>query len=195
MINHFPNYGFLIKELSNDEFAPILDSVNKIQKEFKKAIPLNLSLAGHIRHEYQLPECQDHIGNLALCLAKEYFGDLNRKYKIHTPWVNFQKKTEFNPPHQHTGDLSYVIWVKVPYLINQEKAIMSHVNPANNITGHFNFHFLNVIGNLATYPLPVDKTWEKRMIIFPAQLSHSVSPFYTSNEYRISVAGNLEQIQ
>ena len=195
MLHHFPNYGFLIKDLTNEQFTPILDSVNKIQKEFKKAAPLNLALAGHIRHEYQLPDCQEHIGSLAVELANEYSNTSNKKYKVHTPWVNFQKKTEFNPVHQHTGEFSYVIWVKVPYLIDQEKAIMSHVLPSNNITAHFNFHFLNVIGNLATYPLPVDKTWEKRMVIFPAQLSHSVSPFYTSNDYRISVAGNLELIK
>jgi hypothetical protein len=29
------------------------------------------------------------------------------------------------------------------------------------------------------------------MIMFPSSLNHMVSPFYTSDEYRISISGNL----
>jgi hypothetical protein len=29
-------------------------------------------------------------------------------------------------------------------------------------------------------------------VLFPATLQHSVAPFYTSDGYRISVAGNLD---
>jgi hypothetical protein len=40
--------------------------------------------------------------------------------------------------------------------------------------------------------LPVDKTWENVIVLFPAGLTHSVSPFYSSDDYRISVAGNIK---
>jgi hypothetical protein len=39
--------------------------------------------------------------------------------------------------------------------------------------------------------VPVDKTFEGKMLFFPATLSHSVNPFYTSDDYRISIAGNI----
>ena len=39
--------------------------------------------------------------------------------------------------------------------------------------------------------LPVDKTWEGMMLMFPSKLHHSVYPFYTSDEKRISVSGNI----
>ena len=37
----------------------------------------------------------------------------------------------------------------------------------------------------------VDKTYEKKAFIFPAALQHSVYPFYGTDEYRITVSGNL----
>ena len=30
-------------------------------------------------------------------------------------WVNFQKKCEFQPIHNHTGQFSFVIWMDIPY--------------------------------------------------------------------------------
>ena len=39
--------------------------------------------------------------------------------------------------------------------------------------------------------LPIDKNWEGYMIMFPANLQHCVYPFYTSDETRISFAGNI----
>jgi len=39
--------------------------------------------------------------------------------------------------------------------------------------------------------LNVENGWEGRVVMFPAKLLHVVYPFYTSNGYRISIAGNL----
>ena len=41
--------------------------------------------------------------------------------------------------------------------------------------------------------LPIDKAWEGTMILFPSSLNHNVYPFYTSDDYRISISGNLNQ--
>jgi hypothetical protein len=37
----------------------------------------------------------------------------------------------------------------------------------------------------------VDNTWEGKMALFPADLNHIVYPFYTSEDYRISISGNV----
>ena len=37
----------------------------------------------------------------------------------------------------------------------------------------------------------IDKSWEGVMILFPADTAHQVYPFYTSDDYRISISGNL----
>ena len=40
--------------------------------------------------------------------------------------------------------------------------------------------------------IPVDKSFEGKMIMFPASQYHAVYPFYTSDEERITVSGNLK---
>jgi hypothetical protein len=37
-----------------------------------------------------------------------------------------------------------------------------------------------------------DKKYEGKICIFPSYLHHSVFPFYSSDKYRISIAGNLK---
>lgn len=194
-----PNIGYLMAELSDEEFLPIFNEIKSIRTNMQKAKPLNYALLGHIRHEYQLIQSHNHITNLILPLINKFDleqkGKQNTKYKSLIPWVNFQKKTEFNPPHTHKGDYSYVIWINIPYNINDEKNVMPLVPEKNNAVATFNFHYTDILGNITHYSLPVDKTWEKKLIVFSSDLNHSVNPFYTSNEYRISVAGNFEELK
>ena len=44
---------------------------------------------------------------------------------------------------------------------------------------------------METLPLFIDKTWEGTIVMFPSWLNHSVYPFYTSDDYRISISGNI----
>ena len=39
--------------------------------------------------------------------------------------------------------------------------------------------------------LDVDKSKEGYFVIFPSNLNHQVFPFYSSDDYRITVAGNI----
>ena len=55
----------------------------------------------------------------------------------------------------------------------------------------FSFQYSNIFGELQESPQPVDKSFEGRMFLFPSIMSHQVYPFYTSDEYRITVSGNM----
>ena len=50
--------------------------------------------------------------------------------------------------------------------------------------------FIDRSGITQTY-LQVDKSYEGKIIIFPANLTHGVLPFYTSDDYRITISGNV----
>ncbi|BCU96073.1 MAG: hypothetical protein CM15mV11_1480 [Caudoviricetes sp.] len=39
--------------------------------------------------------------------------------------------------------------------------------------------------------IPLDKNYEWKMVLFPSRMYHGVNPFYTSDEYRVSISGNL----
>ena len=106
-------------------------------------------------------------------------------------WVNFQKKHEFNPMHVHDGLYSFVIWHRVPYTMEDEKARLPSIRDADFRAGMFAFFYSEPGGKIFQEAIPVDKKWEGKICLFPASLYHCVYPFYTSDEYRVSISGNL----
>ncbi len=40
--------------------------------------------------------------------------DSKPEYALTALWCNFQRQHEFNPPHDHDGKLSFVIYLSVP---------------------------------------------------------------------------------
>lgn len=108
-------------------------------------------------------------------------------------WIIFQKKYEYNPPHTHFGILSWIIWYDIPYLIEDEKKYgpgKYKTNTKSTDNGNFNFLIPNR-DSIEIIPLPVDKRWNGTLCLFPSNLHHSVNPFYTSDDYRIVISGNI----
>ena len=108
--------------------------------------------------------------------------------KVEDLWVNFQKKYEFNPLHNHAGMFSFVIWMKVPYEWENEKELpWTKGSNAEQTVGNFIF----VAPSFENYIHFMNKNAEGRMVLFPSNLYHMVYPFYTSDEERVSISGNI----
>lgn len=205
-----PNIGVIMAEASPELMSAVGAEVEKIQADFSKAVPNNKTLVGNIVNEYLLFDCRNAIETKVREMAmlhQETYGksynvglgshvteqDKSKKIdlKLGNVWVNFQKKHEFNPIHNHTGMYSFVLWYKVPYYANIEE----HAGPGrksnSNRAGKFEFNYTNILGNITGSVIDVDKNYEGKICLFPALLNHTVYPFFSSNEYRISVAGNL----
>ena len=207
MVNYhtFPNIGYLEVDLTDDELSPIKKEIETIQNDFSKGIKHNSNLAGNLEQEYQLVESTIHLNRVVFTYLREYdrITEFTQRLVMLTddcpmvidrPWVNFQKKHEFNPPHHHSGIASFVIWIKIPYDIKDEINTPLSKNSINPTAGHFSFHYTNALGELNHYQIPADKSMEGKMLVFPAGLTHSVYPFYTSDDYRISVSGNIKYL-
>ena len=165
----------------------------------------NYDLAGAIENEYKITDSLPVIQNFVTSAAINYWTELNSDYKNYEHaigigpegdaglWVNFQKKYEYNPVHKHGGLLSFVIWYQVPYDIESERSLPMHQNYNDSSAGTFMFIFPDPysLGGINSHRILVDKSKEGHMIIFPASLRHVVYPFHTSDDYRISIAGNL----
>lgn len=170
---------------------------------------IHYSLAGHIKHQYSLyldREFEDYIFYLSNKYLEQYPNfvyniyrhnaieeHVNLQLKIYALWVNFMKKYEFNPPHSHSGRLSFVLWYKVPFTTEDEMRYgPSKRIDDNNYTACFQFlHPSNEESGIAFKNLRIDKSYEGKIILFPSYLCHAVYPFYTSDDYRISIAGNV----
>jgi hypothetical protein len=204
MIINLPNIGIYSHKFTNEQLRPIRDEIDEIQTDFDKYSNdlMNDKLSGNIKHEYKLNKSKEHIRNLILPHLVEYNKSSNilNKHKIlskdapvelDTAWINFQRRGEFNPPHNHSGVASFVIYLNIPFLIDDEKKNISSINSNQNVAGQFYFSYTDITSQICVKPYEVDKTWENTMLLFPASMLHGVHPFFSSDEYRISVAGNF----
>lgn len=131
----------------------------------------------------------------------ELLNESNESFYINVlrPWVNFQKAGEYNPIHNHSGNLSYVLWINIPYDLSEQQkhpSVFKSNSDPTKVGPTFSFifpnHLENSFGGIKTYVIPIDKTYEGHIIMFPSHLCHQVTPFLDCDGYRISIAGNIE---
>lgn len=201
-----PNIGVMSTQIPTDMLAYLNSEIETmISSNFKSRPPSNHTLLGHMQHEYDMSNCIPTLEPYILYLIDLYnqkwhwIDHVDEQYsttdkqvlKLTNLWANIQKKHEFNPPHEHTGVISFTIWIKIPYDLAKETAVFPPVSGNANRTSKFTFHYSNLLGQHSHYMIEVDKDHEGTLCMFPSKLNHSVNPFYTSDEYRISVAGNV----
>jgi hypothetical protein len=199
--------------LIHDEFPYIIKTIPKhifynLKNEIGKVnlTPYNDKLAGSIEKEYKIShdyQFERFIYTSSKELVSKFkrinfstdtvvdFRIFEKSLCIQDLWVNFQSKYEYNPLHIHMGVFSFVIYIQIPYLLEEEDKLPNTINSNTKTNSRFYFYGTLEDGSIKDCCLNIDKSWEGKMIIFPSSLSHQVFPFYTSDDYRISVAGNL----
>lgn len=193
-----PNQGYLLIDVP-DTLLHILNQERiKIESDFNKGKKFNEYLAGQLEKEYEIIDSKKLLETFVKIAAKEYcvvneVKHTSNNFQLDNVWINFQKKYEFNPNHTHSGFLSFVIWLDIPYNIEDEfnQNLSKYSNQPS--AGCFEFVYANILGEISNEVLPIDKSYNGKMIIFPAFLTHAVYPFYTSDEYRVSISGNLRK--
>lgn len=200
---YFDNICYFKDKLSDNNIKILNDEVSSIENNFDKIDANNNQLAGNIAREYffndsttskieqiLLPYARAYLEHNPIIYGKVDDQTLNSLY-LHSSWVNFQSKYEFNPIHDHTGLISFVIWLRIPYTRNDEmqnKSVMYSNTPS---AGCFEFLFCDALGTLHKRTLECDKTDESTMLMFSSRLNHCVYPFYTSDDFRVSISGNF----
>ncbi len=200
---NFENIGFLKMSFTEAELAPVRAEVAKISKDFEQSRSHNAKLAGNLKNSYLMTESVKHVYNLMaphVLQFDEKFGRYVTQNSIapeSSPiylkelWVNFQHKHEFNPPHEHYGIISFVMWLKIPYTFEEEKKVSPGAGSNHDVSGKFCFQYTNSLGDICNHFIEADKSLENHGLMFSAKMKHSVFPFYSSDDYRVSVAGNF----
>ena len=107
------------------------------------------------------------------------------EYVMSAMWINHQKPAEYNPPHDHDGKLSFVIYLQIPEELKKEQREYKGKSCG---PGGIQFIYGDGPRDCITYQSFFPE--EGDMFIFPAWLKHLVSPF-KSDCTRISVSGNF----
>jgi hypothetical protein len=197
--NTFPNIGYIKTKFTKEELKPVLEEIEKISLNFENTKKVGKYLSGNIDQQYELVDSFKHIEKITKELSViflKFFGVHNpeniNNISLMRTWVNFQKKHEFNPLHVHIGDLSFVIFVKIPFKTEDETKIHSETREVDNVPGVFTFVYTNTLGRICSDHHHIDEKDELTIYLFDAKTSHAVWPFYTSDDYRITVSGNLK---
>ena len=199
--SHLPNIGLTSGMIPPEIYQALNKEIVDIHTNDKDVVRMNTSLAGQITKEYQitksLPLLNPYLEEMGRAYQKEwnYYPKENpndNKLTVESVWVNMQKKLEVNPLHNHDGTLSFVAWLYVPFKLEDERNMENCKNSrTRELTSTFQFVYTTAVGTIVNCPMFVESGWEAKIVMFPAQLLHMVYPFQTSDDYRISIAGNL----
>lgn len=200
---NFENIGYLKMSFTDEELAPIRAEVAKIFKDFEHSKRYNNRLAGNLKNSYLMNESVKHAYNLMAPYVLQFdekFGRYVTQNSIAPEtspiylkelWVNFQHKHEFNPPHDHFGIISFVMWLQIPYTFEEEKKVSPGAASNLDVSGKFCFQYTNSLGDICNHFIDADHSLVNHGLMFSAKMKHSVFPFYSSDDYRVSVAGNF----
>ena len=200
---HFPNIGVVEGQLPKD----IIDNLWKlIEESRKKPDDMKPELAGNISSSIRLDGGSPLMKDFTQSIIPKYiqqtidsFGPPYRltmkegqRFNLESFWVNFQKKHEFNPPHDHSGIYSFVIWMQIPTSYEEQKKLpICAESNAHGSISNFGFHYTNSLGRVSQFFYNMEKEAEGYMVMFPSEMKHEVFPFYENDGERISISGNI----
>ena len=198
----FGHDGIIIADLQESDVDVVTKEVYSIKEDFDSHQKATDFLAGNMEHEYKVSkdsiQCLDRI-------LRPLIDEYNKKFtcvrdimvlendlpmELVYSWVNFQKKHEFNPAHRHGGVFSFILWIDVPFSYEDEIQSPSIVGSNTKCPGVVEWLYTGTLGRVEGFKLPVDKTYNYKLALFSSAMMHLVYPFYTSDDYRISVSGN-----
>lgn len=197
----FPNFGYLIADLPKETLITLSKRIDKIIKNPNYEINYSSKLVANIEKSYDLYDSIKLLEPNILEMCKEYDkiwpGYILSQDCVSSPtpmsiydvWVNFQRPGEVNPNHSHPGLFSFVIWMYVPYYLEDQQQNL----PGAPINGLFEFSYTQTTGIINQIALPSDKNWQGKCCLFPSRMQHCVYPFISDNpnDLRITVAGNV----
>ena len=195
----FPYWGpFVMESKVEPEFVDIL--LKKGNESREKNLDDRKKLAGMIDNEFYYPDdyrswfvprFTPYLNAYLEALKSDWsFNLIDEKlisWNMHHLWINYQKAREYNPPHHHTEDLSFIIYLQVPDELRKEnEEIRAHNNDG---PGTICFTYGEARFPSRTYFSKLPEVGD--IFIFPAWLTHYVHAFKSDVE-RISVSGNID---
>ena len=201
-----------LSSISDETHDILLKVGNKIRKNkfLKQKNDYRKRLAGNLKEEYSYANAftskqRQIVHEELLWLASNYTKAASqfhtKRYNcepdeifLQEPiWVNYMKQGEWNPLHAHSGDISCVMYLKIPKEIEEENKTTEESSKSNTPSaGRIEFAYGEDIGYTVSGAMYTPR--EKDIILFPAKLNHMVYPFKSKQE-RVSVSVNFSDIR
>lgn len=196
---NLPNIPIYQTKLPQDIIDRLWDYVGKAKENFNDNLAGNISKSLILEDEDNYfmkyvvgPIAQMYVDHVhSVTWVQNNFNTLPKSMTLSRFWVNFQNQNEFNPVHNHSGIVSFVIWMKIPTEWQDQHALPISANSNAPSASDFQFHYSDVLGNHQDHRIKMGKVQEGWILVFPAQLRHQVYPYYNCDDQRVSISGNI----
>ena len=194
----FPNLGYVRNSVDSADIQQLTQWIDTIDAS---TTTINHSHVGTIAREYEITSepVKAELSNILAPMVQQYVNDMHftiqpRAVGLTTAWCNLQQSGEYFAAHTHTGLFSFALWIRVPFTQADERAWREARGKSGRETASFQFHYTDALGRITPNVLEVDSSWEREIVVFPGEMMHSVTPYYSTTETRIVVSGNIDYV-
>ena len=167
-----------------EKIINILNShIDDILKDEKKIEELyhGQNLAGEIKYEIELSKdfinlnLHEVLKNYVYNYIKSTLNKEIKSFEIKSSWAVCQFESDYNPVHWHDGNISGVMYTKIPndfggsYKANNRNGNIAFIHGSTQITSSAVYTVKPELGDL---------------FLFPSNMMHTVYPFFSDEERR-----------
>ena len=182
-----PNYGVLDITLDKEHLDHLHHLVEKYEPDDAKQQWMIIDDDNRFQKEVLNPIIQEYVTDYGFPekLKTTHIHDLTfQKF-----WANYTGKGEYQALHNHDAIWSFVIWLKLPAVANDEQSVKDAMHPD---AGDFILTYSDIIGRTRKVNWKLEKQYnEGHMLLFPSDLYHAVYPHFQTDEKRLSLAGDI----
>ena len=182
-----PNYGILDVTLEKNVLDHLHHLVEKYEPDDAKQQWMLIDDDNRFQKEVLNPIIQEYVTDYGFPekLKTTHIHDLTfQKF-----WANYTGKGEYQALHNHDAIWSFVIWLKLPAVANDEQSVKEAMHPD---AGDFILTYSDIIGRTRKVNWKLEKKYnEGHMLLFPSDLYHAVYPHFQTDEKRLSLAGDI----
>ena len=194
----FPNLGYVRSSVEESQIKQLRAWIDGIDDS---TATINHSHVGVIEREYEITHqpAKDELSNILGPMCQKYCEDMHytvepRPMGLTTAWCNLQQSGEYFAAHTHNGVFSFALWLEVPFTQQDEREWREARGKSGRETASFQFHYTDALGRITPNVLEVDRSWEREIVVFPGEMMHSVTPYYSTDARRVVVSGNVDYI-
>ncbi len=194
----FPNLGYVRSSVEESQIKQLRAWIDGIDDS---TTTINHSHVGVIEREYEITHqpAKDELSNILGPMCQKYCEDMHytvepRPMGLTTAWCNLQQSGEYFAAHTHNGVFSFALWLEVPFTQQDEREWREARGKSGRETASFQFHYTDALGRITPNVLEVDRSWEREIVVFPGEMMHSVTPYYSTDARRVVVSGNVDYI-
>ena len=194
----FPNLGYVRSSVEESQIKQLRAWIDRIDDS---TTTINHSHVGVVEREYEITHqpAKDELSSILGPMCQKYCEDMHytvepRPMGLTTAWCNLQQSGEYFAAHTHNGVFSFALWLEVPFTQQDEREWREARGKSGRETASFQFHYTDALGRITPNVLEVDRSWEREIVVFPGEMMHSVTPYYSTDARRVVVSGNVDYI-